>query len=274
MAVHDLRFATRSQLQAFFGIRRVNNANRVLSRLYQHGILQRLYLPVVFGEGNREAVYMLDEKGADWVAEMTGEERSNIRWKAYHNMVKSPYIEHNIEVNTARIAFTLAAEKHGWEIVRSVDQFQLHSWRLEERVTISVIDEKGKDDEKEVSVVGDWFFTLGLGNAWPNFFLEWDRAQVSNPRWAERTQAYLEYLHGDKFYERYRSRNFRVLTIAPSRRLRNLKKTTEEAGGRKVFWFAPQEEFTIVDGKLMVDPYLDPIWEKASEEGRHVLIRP
>lgn len=61
-AVHIYRVLRQDQLEALFG-RSKSVMQRVLVRLYDHGFLERKFLPVM--GWNSPALYVLDRKGAD-----------------------------------------------------------------------------------------------------------------------------------------------------------------------------------------------------------------
>jgi hypothetical protein len=62
----EYRFLLRSQIEQLFFASR-NPANYRLQRLFQHGFLNRIYLPtdLRYNARNTQALYCLDEKGAD-----------------------------------------------------------------------------------------------------------------------------------------------------------------------------------------------------------------
>ena len=81
---------------------------------------------------------------------------------------------------------------------------------------------------------------LNLGDKRAHFFLEVDRATQPHRRWMQRVRAYMSYVQSGKYSERFGTHSLRVLTVTTGpRRLTNLKRTTEEAGGGPMFWFTP-----------------------------------
>ena len=72
-----------------------------------------------------------------------------------------------------------------------------------------------------------------------------------------------------QYGKRYGAESIRVLTVAAkSKRRRDiLTETTENAGGKRIFWFAYLGEVK------EQDVLGDAIWRKASERGFHTLIR-
>ena len=82
---------------------------------------------------------------------------------------------------------------------------------------------------------------------------EWDIADVFRAYWRE-------------YRQRYGTDKGRVLTVTTGeRRLANLKSITEDAGGRKKFWFTT---FAQVSPETVLT---DRIWQVASKKGLYAL---
>ena len=97
--------------------------------------------------------------------------------------------------------------------------------------------------------------------------MEADRATVSNRRWTQRVSAYSEYVRSGQYTRRYGAHSLRVLTVTTgAKRLANLKRATEGAGGGPMFWFATL-------GEAMASAVLrQPIWQVAGQEGVRPLL--
>ncbi len=90
----------------------------------------------------------------------------------------------------------------------------------------------------------DGYFLLHLGDRRALLFLESDRATVSNKR-RTGVLASKAYTESGKYQQRYRTISLRILTVTTTpKRLSNRKKTTEHAGGGKVFWFTTIDKVT------------------------------
>ena len=253
LAVHDYRTLRRDQIEKLF-FPSPNTANERLKRLYQHRFLDRRWLPVEYGGGMSQAIYLLDERGADLVAESQGTDRGQVRWRAAHNHIRSPFLEHSLMINDARIAFTTAAQKNGFQVEKWIGEAELKA--IGDYVHIPT----PRGGRRKVAVIPDGYLVLRLGHKRAHFFLEIDRATLSNRRWRERIEAYLLYIESGRYVERYGTRSLRILTVTTGpKRLANLKRTTEEAGGGGLFWFTTLSEMNTGDSLQQ------PIWQVAGQ---------
>ena len=116
--------------------------------------------------------------------------------------------------------------------------------------TITVVNQKG-----------------GVGKR-SGFFLEMDMGTMATKRFRDKVKAFLIYKR-DGFYQRqFGIHSLRVLTVAPSpRRLRSLKRATEQAQGRALFWFTTQHA-------VGADQLLQPAWQVAGQEAASRLFEP
>ena len=120
---------------------------------------------------------------------------------------------------------------------------------------------------RKVAVIPDGYFILELGERRAHFFLESDRATEANKRWGEKVQAYLEYTRSGQYAARYGARSLRVLTVTTGeKRLANLKRATEQAGGREMFWFSTVEQAS--EEQVLSAP----IWQVGGQEGLQPLV--
>ena len=261
LAVYDYRALRREQIGKLFFPSR-NTANERLQRLYQHGFLERRWSPVEYGQGTSQAIYLLAEKGADLVAQQLGVDRGAVAWQESHNQVGSPFLEHTLMVNEVRIAVTQAASQAGYRVEKWVKEEELKARK--DYVDVST----SGGARRKIAVIADGYFVLNLGDKRAHFLLEVDRATEANKRWAMRVQAYRVYTESGRYSERYGTRSLRVLTVTIGpKRLANLKRTTERAGGRQMFWFTTLERVGAGEGVLS-----GKIWEIAGQEGSSALI--
>ena len=252
-AVSELRVLRRDQIERLFFTGK-NTTNERLKRLYQHRFLERRWLPVEYGQGMSQAIYLLAQRGADLVAERQGIDRGAVGWRKSHNHVGSPFLEHSLMINDVRIAFTVAAQAAGYGVDTWVGEDELKA------VGDHVYIPSQNGGQRKVAVIPDGYLVLDLGDRRAHFFLEIDRATLSNKRWRERVRAYLVYTQSGRYTERYGTRSLRVLTVTTGpKRLANLKRSTEDAGGRAMFWFTTLRD-TTPDRVLG-----QPIWQVAGE---------
>lgn len=242
---------------------KTSKARERLKLLYHHGYLERIPLPVGQGSWAWQPVYRLASKGAEIVAADLGVEKTQlVYWGKAEDRVQrttdvtSLFLTHSLRVNDIRVAVTLAAREKGYRVETWLDEAQLKSQERKECVRVS--DERGS---QMVAVVPDGYFVIHLGDKRAHFFVELDRATMSNPRWATRVSAYLQYVHSGKYTERYQTSSLRILTITTTeKRMLNLKETTQKAGGEGLFWF------TTFDQVEPASVFFRPIWRIANDE--------
>jgi hypothetical protein len=245
-----------------------------LRRLYDHGYLDRDEQPVKLSEGRKPLVYFLDKRGAD-LLKGQGLWHAEVDWKPAYNQVKPGYIEHLLRTNDVRLATTRAALRSSFTIEKWLDDRTLRSSQMKDYVTIT----GPEGAELRAAVIPDGFFQLGQYNLTEGnekkllvstFLLEIDLGTVvglasrfGRRDWQRKILAYLEYFRSGLCQERYGTNIGRVLTVTTSgKRLKTLKTVTENAGGRKRFWFST---FDLIEKTNNV--LLDPIWQKASHQG-------
>lgn len=227
--------------------------------MYHNGYLARDERPTKLSEGRQALVYFLDRGGAQVLSAYSKIEVEELDWRPRENVAGAShlFLDHLLHTSDVRIALTQAAAA-GWEVVRWIDDRSLRRREMKEYVTIP--GETGR-----VAIVPDGIFSLVRGQALFHHFLEVDLRTVvglsgkSGRRdWARKVKAYLAYYQSGQYERRYGAKKFRVLTVTTgATRLENLRRITEEAGGKAIFWFTTFEQ-------LAVDPLLTtPIWSVA-----------
>lgn len=127
---------------------------------------------------------------------------------------------------------------------------------------------------QKVAIVPDGYFLLQVGQSRYRHFVELDRgtetaaaAQWGRKDWTRKVPGYLAYLHSGAFGDRYKARSFRVLTVTTSpARLATLKRVTEEAGGKTIFWFGTLSQLS------PATMLTEAIWQVASTPDLHALV--
>lgn len=245
-----------------------------LQKLFHHGYLWRGEIPTVWTEGKKPFVYRIDKRALEWLPNLLGLEPEEIDWKPSERTVSDSGLNHLLKTNDVRIALTVGVEPAGFRISQWVDERQLKRNHADEKVMIT--DPQGQ--VKPAVVIPDGFFTLlnRQTKKTAYHFLEVDlkteTVQTDNTTyrdWTRKVKAYIAYYNSNLFTRRYQAKNFRVLTVTASqRRLHNLKKKTEEAGGQKLFWFTTFDQLTAETA------YTAPIWSVASLEDPLSLVYP
>lgn len=230
-----------------------------LKLLFQHRFLDRIFIPVGPHEGSRPIVYCLDKRGADLVAQELGIDRAQVHWRPKRSRVSSLFLEHTLRVNNVRIAVELAARKQGLELLQWMGEGQLKA--MKERVP------DPRKAGRSLPVVPDGYFTLKVGERKACFFLEVDRATMTNRRFGDKMRAYEIYVHTGRYFERYQTRSLRVLVVTTThQRLANLKSTTEEATTLPIFWF------TTIDQVQPETILTSEIWKAVGKQEPHKLL--
>jgi len=239
-----------------------------LMLLYHNGYVQRRFESVEYGNGQGQAIYFLDTKGARHVARELKIDLDELDWKRQRSLASYNFLEHFLETHDVRIALTQAAQKLGWEIEQVLDESQLKSEEMKDIVVVKWVDEDGTPRRRRMAVIADLFFTLRVVKR-IRCFVEVDRGNVSIKRWKLKIRSYIAYWETGKYQQRYQSQRVRILVVTPDeRRHRRLKAATEEVGGRSRFWFTTAE-------KIAPETVLTaPIWEIAGMDGAHPLVDP
>lgn len=238
-AVSTHRALTSDQLSLlFWGELKANSRCRLRLRLLaEHGYLERAEQPVALSEGRRPLVYFLDKRGLALAADVRGVPESAIEWKKEHNDVRWPFLEHLLATNEIRVRIEVAAPRAGFTVLEWLDDKTLASTSIRDQ--FMVVRPGGS---LQAAIGPDGYVSLldPDGTTRHRAFIEADRATVPLGRWQEKVQRYLWYFRSPAFADRYRaSKPFRVLTVTTSaERLANMKRVTEEAGGKTWFWFA------------------------------------
>jgi len=259
-AVHKYRILRQDQIQAlFFGT--PSAAQRVLARLYDHGFLERKFLPVLYGRS--PTLYVLDRRGAELLRAEKGYE--DLQWYNSSKDLKTDFLEHTSAVNDFRIAVTVAARNAG---------YQLHPWLSETQLKadydrVNVATSRGKS--QWVSLIPDGYFVLGTPLGKAHFCLEVDRGTEPLDRFKTKIKAYVAYHASGAYQKRFEAQSLRILTVTKGEgRLANLKTAAQEVtgkmGGQRRFWFALASQIT-PQAVLR-----QPVWYVAGEETPRALI--
>lgn len=255
-AVYQYRVLQQNQIEQLF-FRWKSAAQRVLFRLYQHGFLDRRFLPTLYGSS--PTMYVLDKRGVELLRTEFGYE--NFVWYPSNKDLKTEFLAHTTAINTFRIAATLAAQVHGYELVKWMGESDLKA--NYDRVPIRT--PYGK--MQSISLIPDSYFLLKTPNGYAHFFLELDRGTMTSKRFKTKVLAYLAYAHTGLAEKRYGTNRFRVLTVTESqRRNDNLKGVTEGIEGKNRFWFGVLSDLT---PECVLTA---PMWSVAGRDDRMALI--
>lgn len=270
-AVHRLRVLSSEHVAAlFFG--KVSGANahcrKRLQLLFEAGYLDRREQLQTRTEGRKPFLYFLTSAGSQLLVDELGIDPEAIDWKPSYNDVKWPNLRHQLAINDAYVALSLAAPAAGWALSSWTDDRFLRKAHTE-RFPIT-----GPDGRtQETAVVPDAHCVFSVSDpvsgeeTWIQFFIECDLASevvgartMQRSSWQRKIRAYQAYFSSGAIISRYRTNRIRVLTITTGPgRLASLKAMTEEEGGRGRYWFTTQGEMS--PAKALEAP----IWFKAGE---------
>ena len=257
LAVGAYRVLRRDQIQQLFFPSR-NTANERLKRLYQHGFLERHWLPVAWGQGTGQALYTLTTAGQRLIGRQGGIVPEHLPRRTLRRG-SDLFLAHALDVNQVRIAVTLAVQHLGYTVEQWLTEDALKGRR---RTT-----PEGTLGPPERGVMPDAYFVLRLGDRRASFFLEVDRGTETRRRWRHKVHAYRTYVQSGAYTREFGTRSLRVLVVTHgAQRLANLKEATEQEGGAAWFWFAPL-------GRLEPEGVLtEPSWQVAGQEEARRLI--
>lgn len=169
-AVHEFRIMRGDQLQAlFFGSQ--STASYRLSRLYQHGFLDRHFLPTLGGLASSPALYTLGKRGVDVLRRVLDSDPKDIRQPPDHRALSPLFLEHLLQINDFRVAVTVAARQLDYTLEKWLDDFQLKA--RYDRVVIEAPHRR----RREVSLIPDGYFVLQVPQDAPASSSRWTGAR-------------------------------------------------------------------------------------------------
>jgi hypothetical protein len=206
-----------------------------LEKLYDHACLERVFLPVMLGEGRSPTLYILDRRGGEL---LKAERGYDVVWHQSSKELSTIFLHHSLAMNDVMVAVSAACRNLGYELERWITESEIKA----DYDRVSVKTASGK--LQQVAVLPDSFFAvIARGRRYP-FCLELDRGTMQVDRFKDKIRAYRTYHQSGKYEARFKVKSIRVLTVistksqAGERRLKSLKQATEEVGGEDWFWFA------------------------------------
>jgi hypothetical protein len=259
-AVNDYRVMRQDQVQRLLFPSR-STAQVRLWRLWQHGYLKRQFLPVLGGIQTSPVLYVLDRRGAELLRNDFGYDEGALNWSRNRRFTHQ-FLDHTLGLSEIRLAIALSCREH---------DCQLKTW-LDENALKADYD-KVQVAKRLVAVLPDAYFVIGLPVGQLHFFLEYDRGAEHLRYFRRKMAAYVAYYYSGRCEARYGTDRIRVLTVNEGgrtglgrRRLANLKRVTEEIGGRRRFWFGSLLDVAAEDALSA------PIWQVAGSDERTPLV--
>ena len=242
--LYNYRFLTTSQIAALF-FNTKKRAEHRLRKLYDANLVDRIFRPVIVGSA--ETIYVLGRDGVTLLSRETGTdtaEISDIRLNAAK--LKPFFLDHFIDINQVRVALTSASE---------INNYNMLFWKYENELKNKneqglLIADKVKDPEnpgQRIPVAPDAFFGLETPAGRAYFFLEVDRATMTNTRFKRKMTGYARYWLDGVYQEKWGYKTFRVLTTTTAKRLPNLLETTSQLREKQllsIFHFTDRDNIT------------------------------
>jgi hypothetical protein len=198
-AVYEFRFLNSEQLLALHkGGER--NLKLRLSRLFEHGYLDRPKIQKTARLVSSHIVYSLDRKGVD-VLSGDADERERMFRRIREVNHTSALIAHALMISQFRATLTLALKNYpsSPKIERWLQGYDLKD----------AIASRGQSSE----LVPDAFFTIKDGDDLLDFFLEADQSTMDEGRMLKKMEIYWDWYRGKRQEKTLGIQNFRVLTI-------------------------------------------------------------
>lgn len=245
--VAEFRLLSRPQLQDLLDFPCVTRINIRLKKLYNHGFLDRRFLPTIMG--NPQALYFLGPNGVINVAQNSGIDPTRLEKDRRHiHDRKDLFLNHHLFLNEVRIAFALAIREHR--------AMSLERWIKEKDCLLEFPTIQGR----ATTLRPDGGLILSYQARLYSFFVEVDCSTMSNGRLRAKAKAYLNYAQSGYSLQDFGFQYFRVLIITKTEeRLNNLKATIEELTDR-LFYFSTRDQ--ILSGSVV-----DRLWHRAGRRG-------
>jgi len=274
--VHELRFLTARQIHRLCFEDKPSArtwCEQRLKVLFHHGYLGRVPKPS-FGLGAPLAVYCLESKGRDLVAELQDVGRREVYWERFDNKRGYLFLEHTLALNDLRINIHLACENLGYELLEWQDERMLRSRAMKDFVD----DPAGLG---RIPIVPDGWGRVRLADGRRMAFcVELDRGTQDIHPFKRKMRGYLAYWESGAYRRKYETNVLSVLTVVATgnsqrdrRRVEQLVGWTEEERRwarpetfTDLFWFCSLAHAT-PEAVLS-----EPIWRVAGRAGEHRLV--
>jgi hypothetical protein len=261
-AVHDYRALTAEQIQRLF-FTSMPRAQTRLQKLFHHEYLNRQTITALDHQAmNTPILYTIGKRGVQLLLEVSGYELENISRPVRQFSLQ--FADHLKRINDFRIAIVKGAEQ---------EQFTLETWHDERYFRaatdfVSWVDRR--DREHTRPVLPDGYFCLRVPQGKTHCFLEIDRSYQPHSIFRPKITVYEAYVASGQYQERFSKTSLRVLIVTSGeKRLQNLMRVTEKAGGDEKYWFTtfaqvtPEQVLTVpiwhVLGEEQLQPLIDPV---------------
>ena len=235
----DYRFLTSSQIQRIFFSSK-SFADRRLRNLYDHGMLERIVRPVT--QGKAELLYAIGSEGARQLSVHLDIPRDKLGWSRKGNSVKPEFIQHQLDLNSLRLAIE--------EVIEKSSDYTLLTWESNLKINV----------KQRKNLIPDAYFALSTPRGNTFFFLELDRAtETATGKFRKKIENYQIMRERGEFKKQFGRENFRVLIVTTSEtRLKSLLGIFKNMRLKILFWL------TTVD-LILSETLLGNIWLRADK---------
>jgi hypothetical protein len=257
----DFRVLTTTQVQRLF-FRSLHRARKRLFKLWQHGMVDRVFRPVSLGESPSEAIYTMAAKGARLLAQQRGSSEQASREVIRRKKISPFFLEHSLAVNSFRIALTIGCG-HTYNA-------RFLSWRQGAAIGFEQIiaDPDSGGSIVRVPVVADGLAEIEVAGHSESYFVEVDRGTVPLRRWRRRYAAYLKASRDEILQKRLGISHFAVLIVTSGeQRMLNLLNVAKPYlllnTNRQLFRFMKMNRV----GDDLTDVSFGAIWQSCGHPG-------
>jgi hypothetical protein len=261
-ALYLRRAATTEQIaQLVFGYHENSYVSRQVRALFHDTFIHRRFLTASYGILTSKIIHMLDKEGAKRLSHERG---YRVKWAREHLTIAFDTIQHTLALNDTEIAFRKGCKALGYQITKWIGESAIKADY--DRISVQ---HDGKTETKAVQP--DMYMAISaadeLSEPTFHFLFEEDKGTEVRKQFSNKIPTYLAYFKSKECKARYGTNRLRVLVVTTSeRRLANIKRYTEAAGGKSRFWFTTHAQLD------HANPFISEIWQIAGREGNYSLL--
>lgn len=209
------------------------------------------------GGGSEPRTYVLDKKGAETLAEASGQTIEEFGFDPRtRTRADEIFLRHELMKATFRATLELA--------VRHDPELEIMEWR-KERDCRDVVTTVFNGREEDHPVAPDWYVRVRDRGVERNFFIECDRGTSRDAKFFRKLQNYWYYTDAESpYYETYPNAGNRlilVVTTTPTRLAamrKSLAKVDKKQRRLAQFWFTLEKDYDLMRPEML----LGPIWRQ------------
>lgn len=263
--VFQYRFLNADHIRALMNGHNKKAITQRLTKLYRAGYLDRPVeqVSIYYKYGNKGSspiIYALGQRGAKALAEREENKIDGLDWKRKNQEVKDRTLLHDLGVANFGVILRLAIEAQA-------NDTNLLYWKQDRQDREEIKDRvivynKKKKEEETQTIIPDAVFRLQYPKGRPLFFLEHYREILTNNKkyLEQKLLRYAYYYQQERHKKKYDSKNFRVITMVPTKeRIKNLiaiikaEKTLSQLESYR-FWFVCMENLDVSKPGSILEP--------------------